>query len=174
MSNRLLCFLTIAIMIFAAALLVLPSAVSATDLDEDGLDDEWESENGYDNTTKDRWVKKHTSDVDAYQEDYIATFLFVTIVSIGVFAFVLGAFTTRYAQGRSRITGAILLTMGSLIGVVTLVFGIFDVVKYPDDTLFGIIHWQVQLIVMPALTILGAAIGAFLALVLFLVIIMKA
>jgi MFS family permease len=168
-SNRLFCFLTIAIMIFTA-FLVFP-VVSATDQDEDGLDDDWESENDYDNTTKDHW---ETSDVKAYQEDYIATFLFVTIVSFGIFSFVLGAFTTRYAQGRSRITGAILLTLGSLIGIVTFVFGIFDVVKYPDDTLAGIIHWQVQLIVMPALTILGAGIGAFLAMVLFLVIIMKA
>ena len=67
-----------------------------------------------------------------------------------------------------------MLTVGSLIGIVTLVLGILDVGKYPDDTLFGIIHWQVQLIVMPALTILGAGIGAFLAMVLFLVIIMKA
>lgn len=171
-SNRLLCFLTIAILLFTA-FLIFP-VVSATDKDEDGLDDEWESENGLDNTTKDQWVKKRTSDVDAYQEDYIATFLFVTMVSFGAFSFVLGAFTTRYAQGRSRITGAILLTVGSSIGIVTLVFGILDVVKYPDDTLFGIIHWQVQLIVMPALTILGAGIGAFLAMVLFLVIIMKA
>jgi MFS family permease len=159
-------------MIFAA-FLIFP-AVSAADKDLDGLDDDWESDNGFNNASKDQWVKKRTSDVDDYQEDYIATFLFVTIVSFGMFSFVLGAFTTRYAQGRSRITGAILLIVGSLIGIVTFVFGIFDVVKYPDDTLAGIIHWQVQLIVMPALTILGAGIGAFLALVLFLVIIMKA
>lgn len=174
-STRLFCFLTITILIFAA-FLIFP-VVSAADQDEDGLDDEWESENGYDNTNPDEWVSKRDDDVRNYQRELLPTFLFVLIGSFGIFSLILGAFTARYGAGRSRITGVILLMVGGVIGVIFLLFTVMELRKYPNDTLlgeYGFIHWQVQLFFMPLFTILAFGIGAFLAMVLFLVIIMKA
>ena len=154
-----------------------------TDQDHDGLVDKWESDHGYNNTTADNPLKNAAKDqvVDKgrydYQSSYLFTFIYVTIISFGLFSLVLGAFTTRYAQGKSRITGAILLATGILIGILFIIFSLFAVKKYPNDTLipeYGIIHWEAQLVLMPFFTVLAAGVGALLALIFFLVIIMKA
>lgn len=175
MKNKLLVIITLAALLLA---LFCITSVQAKDMDEDGLDDDWEAANNYDNKTKDKWVDKRSDDVDKYQEEIFPTFLFVLIGSFGVFSLILGAFTTRFAAGRSRVTGAIMLGTGILIGVVFLLFSILELLEYPNDTLIpggaGFIHWQVQLVLMPFFTIMAFGIGAFLALLFFLVVIMKA
>lgn len=167
--TRLLLILSI-ILLLTAALMTIPAA-AGEDRDNDGLDDEWETDNGYDNTTKDDW---QNDPVQEYKDDPIPTLIFATVCSFAFFAMVLGAFTTKYGKGRSRMTGAVLLAVGGLITAGVVVFSVLDVRKYPDDTIFGIMQWQIQPIVLPLISIIGAGIGAVLALVFFLVIIMKA
>jgi len=163
-------FLVSTILLLLAALAAVP-AVSAADIDGDGLDDDWEADNGYDNRTRDNWQEGPVQD---YKDDPIPTFIFVTLCSFAFFAMVLGAFTTRYGKGRSRLTGAILLAVGGVSSAGVVVLSVLDIREYPDDTLFEIMHWAIQPIVLPLVTIIGAGIGGLLALVLFLVIIMKA
>lgn len=168
-----LCVLLLALML-AAVFISIP--VSAADQDEDGLDDDWESQNGYDNSTFDNWNTKGTEGekIDGYQEEILPTFLFTLIGSFGVFALMLGGFTAWYAKGRAKVVGGTLALAGTLIGVVFLVFTVIGIKEYPNDTLLGLIHWDVQLFFMPFFTVLAFGLGGFLALLAFLLIIMKA
>jgi len=182
MNTKVLTLTLVGLLLIAFGITGLASAV---DNDNDGLEDDWEAKHGYDNTTKDNPLKEYDKDdvlvVDKniydYRTNYLYTFIYVTIISFGLFSLVLGAFTAKYAQGRSRITGTILLASGAIIGIVFFLFSVLGIKKYPDDTLipeYGLIHWQAQWVIMPFFTVLAAGIGALLALIFFLVIIMKA
>lgn len=180
MNTKVLTLTLVGLLLVAFGMTGLATAI---DKDNDGLEDGWESEHGYDNTTKDNPLDDKNSDqvvdrnVYEYRTNYLYTFIYVTIISFGLFSLVLGAFTAKYAQGRSRITGAILLALGAIIGALFFLFSVLGIRKYPDDTLipvYGLIHWQAQWVIMPFFTVLAAGIGALLALIFFLVIIMKA
>lgn len=169
---RLLCIVLLAIML--ATFISLP--ITAADQDEDGLDDDWESEHGFDNSTFDDWNTKGTEEekIDNYQEEILPTFLFTLIGSFGIFALMLGGFTAYYAKGRAKVAGGVLAFVGALVGVVFIVFTVIGIKEYPNDTLLGLIHWDAQLFFMPFFTVLAFGLGGFLALLAFLLIIMKA
>jgi len=169
---RLICVILLALML-AAVFVSFP--VIATDQDEDGLDDAWEGENGFDNTTADATILNDKDQkIDNYQEEILPTFLFTLIGSFGIFALMLGGFTAYYAKGRAKMVGGVLALSGVLVGVIFVVFTVLGVREYPDDTLLSLIHWDIQLFFMPFFTILAFGLGGFLALVAFLLIIMKA
>ncbi len=166
-------FLTITLACFSA---------TATDNDNDGLDDDWEAANGYDNTTannvrvdagykvvvyedKDEWEREEKED------DLLNILLFVLILSFGIFSLLAGVFTAYFGAGKSRAIGGVLLVIGIVIILIWLYFGIMQ--DYPDDTLLGVIHWDAAKTLEAFITVLGAIIGALVAVGVFLLAIMK-
>jgi hypothetical protein len=155
---------------------------SAIDTDGDGLDDDWEAANDYDNTTKDKVVicdeddKVAIYDDDEWdreekEDDLINIFLFVLIMSFGIFSLLAGIFTSYFGAGKSRAIGGFLLVIGIVIILIWVYFGVMQ--DYPDDTILGIVHWEAAKTLEAFLTVLGAIIGALIAIGVFLLAIMK-
>jgi hypothetical protein len=158
------------------------SSIAATDNDGDGLDDDWEGNNGYNNQTKDEVIivgedeKVEKYDKDEWDkkedsENLINTFLFVLLLSFGIFSLLAGIFTAYFGAGKSRAIGGVLLVLGLIVILVWVYFGILS--SYPDDSIIGIVHWEAAKTLEAFITVLGAVIGAIVAIVLFLVAIMK-
>ena len=198
-SLRLL--IVVAILLIASfSILGLCGQTAASDNDNDGLDDDWEAANGYNNNSKDNvevygtdeqvevygadeqvkvankddeirvyseeeWDKKQKSD------DLINTFLFVLLLSFGIFSLLAGIFTAYFGAGKSRAIGAFLLVIGLVIILIWVYFGVLR--DFPDDTILGIVHWEAAKTTEAFITVLSALFGAGLAIVLFLVAIMK-
>jgi hypothetical protein len=150
--------------------------VSATDNDGDGLDDQWEADHGYDNTDKNDPEKVLIYDDDEWEreekeDDLLNIFLFVLIMSFGIFSLLAGIFTAYFGAGKSRAIGGFLLVIGIVIILIWVYFGIMQ--DYPDDTLLGVVHWEAAKTLEAFLTVLGAIIGALVAIGVFLLAIMK-
>ena len=147
--------------------------VSAVDNDNDGLDDDWEGTHGYDNTTKDKVLVYEDDEWDREEkeDDLINIFLFVLILSFGIFSLLAGVFTAYFGAGKSRAIGGFLLMIGIVIILIWVYFGIMQ--DYPDDTILGIVHWEAAKTLEAFLTVLGAIIGALVAVGVFLLAIMK-
>ena len=82
-----------------------------------------------------------------------------------------GIFTAYFGAGKSRAIGGVLLALGLIVILVWVYFGLLS--SYPDDTILGIVHWDAARTMEAFVTVLGAIIGAVVAIVLFLVAIMK-
>jgi hypothetical protein len=185
-------FVLLIILVASVAVLgVSLGNVAAEDQDNDGLDDDWEAANGYNNNSKDNveiygtdekvkvankddeirvyseeeWDKKQKSD------DLINVFLFVLLLSFGIFSLLAGIFTAYFGAGKSRAIGGVLLVLGLVVILVWVYFGILS--SYPDDSILGIVHWEAARTMEAFITVLGAIIGAVVAIVMFLVAIMK-
>ncbi|MCD6384054.1 MAG: hypothetical protein J7L88_06295 [Thermoplasmata archaeon] len=102
--------------------------------------------------------------------DNLELFLYVFLLSFGIGAIILGAFTAYFGSGKSRVFGAS-LTIGGLL--VYLCFIYFRFVSEGDDTLLGLVHWSAVPFLKVFLVVLGFIIGLVVALVLFLVGIIK-
>ena len=166
-------FLGLIIIISLALTMSFGMNVSATDNDEDGLDDDWEGEHGYDNTTaeeviiydEEEWERK----VDS--ESLLNTFLFVLLMSFAIFSLLAGIFTAYFGAGKSRAIGAVLLVLGLIIILIWIYFNFMS--SYPNDTILTIVHWEAARTLEALVTVIGAIVGGLIAIVLFLVAIMK-
>lgn len=147
--------------------------VSAVDTDDDGLDDDWEEEHGYEVGEKEKVVVYEDDEWDREEkeDDLINIFLFVLIMSFGIFSLLAGVFTAYFGAGKSRAIGGFLLVIGIVIILIWVYFGIMQ--DYPDDTILGIVHWEAAKTLEAFLTVLGAIIGALVAVGVFLLAIMK-
>lgn len=101
------------------------------------------------------------------------TFLFVLLMGFAVFSLIAGIFTAYFGAGKSRAIGGVLLVLGLIIIMIYIYFGSGSFNTYPDDTLLGIVHWEAAKTTQAFVTVIGAIIGALIAIVLFLVAIMK-
>jgi heme/copper-type cytochrome/quinol oxidase subunit 2 len=110
-------------------------------------------------------------DREEKEDDLINIFLFVLIMSFGIFSLLAGVFTAYFGAGKSRAIGGFLLVIGIVIILIWVYFGIMQ--DFPDDTILGIVHWDAAKTLEAFLTVLGAIIGALVAVGVFLLAIMK-
>lgn len=115
--------------------------------------------------SKDGWDKEEASNSP------INIFLFVFLLSFAVFSLLAGIFTAYFGAGKSRAIGGVLLVLGLIVILIWVYFGLIK--SYPDDSLLGIVHWEAARTLDAIITVVGALIGAIVAIVLFLVAIMK-
>jgi hypothetical protein len=136
------------------------------DSDKDGFSDDYEDEKGTDPDNEDDKPKATRKVV---HEDNWFTLLSVTfILTFAVFVILAGGFTMYFGAGKSRGIGGGLLGLGVVIIAVS-----YYIRRITDDlTLLGFLDWDVS-IVNIFLTVLGAVAGFGIAVVLFLVAIMK-
>ena len=97
-------------------------------------------------------------------------FLTVLIMTFALFLLIVGVFTVYFGSGKSRKIGAG-LTVGGLV------IGIFYIIATTGfllgDPLLEVGHWVPSFIIQAILIIVAAAIGALIALGIFLLAIMK-
>ena len=104
-------------------------------------------------------------------ESMVNIFFFTFLMSFAVFSLIAGVFTAYFGAGKSRAIGGGLLVIGLVVILIWIYFGILQ--SYPDDTILGIVHWNAAKTLEAFITVIGALIGAVIAIVLFLVAIMK-
>lgn len=94
-------------------------------------------------------------------------FLTDLLITFGLFSLAAGGFTAYFGSGKSRKIGAALIGLGAIVLLLVMVMFLQDIGVDPSVKLWP--H-----IVYPALVhIIGAAVGAAVALIVFLVAIMK-
>jgi len=94
-------------------------------------------------------------------------FLTDLLLTFGLFSLLAGAFTAYFGSGKSRKIGVALIVLGLIVIVLVLAMFLYDLGVPHDAELWPDV-------VRPALVhIVGAALGAAVALVVFLVAIMK-
>ena len=95
-------------------------------------------------------------------------FLSILVLAFGIFSIIAGAFTAYFGTGRSRSIGGALIILG-IIGFIILLWftGMFgSSVSQP-------MVWQMDMVMAGFIAVLGALVGALVALGIFLVAIMK-
>jgi len=107
---------------------------------------------------------------EVIKNDNAELFLFVMLLSFGVGAIILGAFTAYFGSGKSRVFGALLTVAGILV---YLNYIYFKFISKSSDTLLGIVHWSEFSFVKVLLVVVGFIVGLIIALALFLVGIIK-
>ena len=192
-TKKLLSLLVIVALLLITMASFPASSVKITpdDQDGDGLSDSEENNTGteIDNPdtdgdgiidSEDENPKEHDKfiqyDDDAWdrREDansMMNIFLFVLLLSFAIFSLLAGVFTAYFGAGKSRAIGGVLLAIGLIVILFWVYFGILS--DYPNDTLLGIVHWEAAKTLEAFITVLSAVIGAVIAVVLFLVAIMK-
>ncbi len=107
---------------------------------------------------------------DGYAQNEILFFNFaaVFIITFGLITLVAGLFTAYFGAGKSRAIGGVL----TVLGLVVFILSVWLAMENTTGPL-GIINWGPVAIFEAFITILGAVIGALIAVVLFLVAIMK-
>ena len=105
------------------------------------------------------------------EESLLNIFLFTLLLSFAVFSLIAGIFTAYFGAGKSRAIGGALLVLGLIVILIWVYFGILQ--DYPDDSILGIVRWEAAKTLQAFITVLGAIIGGVIAIVLFLVAIMK-
>lgn len=139
------------------------------DSDDDGIIDSVDKEPADDGKLR-QYHGDEKGKLDA-QESLLNTFLFVLLLSFAVFSLIAGIFTAYFGAGKSRAIGGVLLVLGLIVILIWVYFGVLR--SYPDDTILGIVHWEAARTLEAFITVIGALIGAVIAVVLFLVAIMK-
>ncbi len=185
--------LVIAMLLFTAASFTgSAEPVTAEDKDGDGLNEAEEVELGTNASNPDtdgdgiidsvdekpleeaeevKALSEEEADREDVSSSLINIFLFVLLLSFAIFSLLAGIFTAYFGAGKSRAIGGGLLVMGLVIILVWVYYGILG--SYPDDTLLGVVHWNAAKTLEAFITVLSAIIGAVIAVVMFLVAIMK-
>jgi len=98
----------------------------------------------------------------------IDMFLSILVLAFGIFSILAGAFTAYFGTGRSRSIGGALIILG-IIGFVILFWftGLFG------SSVSSPVTWESGMVLAGFVAVLGALVGALVALGIFLVAIMK-
>jgi hypothetical protein len=95
-------------------------------------------------------------------------FLSILVLAFGVFSMIAGAFTAYFGTGRSRSIGGALIVLG-VIGFIILFWfmGLFG------PSFSRPLSWDTSMVVAGFVAVIGAVVGALVALGIFLVAVMK-
>ena len=97
----------------------------------------------------------------------LLVFLTDLLITFGLFSLAAGAFTAYFGSGKSRRIGVALIVLGLIVLLLVIFMFLYDIGVDPNVQLWSSI-------IYPALVhIIGATVGAVVALVVFLVAIMK-
>ena len=102
----------------------------------------------------------------------LAQFLSMMVLVFGIASIIAGIFTAYFGSGRSRIVGGILIIIGILVFIIFM-WGagwLEGIVGMPQE---GILYFK-NTILQGVIAIIGAIVGAAIALGIFLIAIMKA
>lgn len=89
-------------------------------------------------------------------------FLTILLLVFGIFMWLAGAFTAYFGSGKSRMIGVVLVVVGVVVDIVAAIWYHYSVTPHLGSLILGTF-----------LVLLAAAIGALIAVAIFLVAIMK-
>ena len=102
------------------------------------------------------------------------TFLIVSFVmTYGAMAILTSLFTFKFGQKKSKIVAVPVLLSGFIIWGTWIYFKFIIKASFPDDTVFGLIHWSAAPILKPLLALIGVIMGAGLAVFIFLTVVVR-
>lgn len=108
-----------------------------------------------------------------YHNDPFTLLLFTFLMSYATMAILVSLFTFKFAAKRSRLLTIPMLASGLIPWGMWVVFKLVLRADYPDDTLFGVVHWVAAPLLLPIMALLGFAFGIGLGLFIFLTIIVR-
>jgi len=169
------------------ALILTSATVMAQDENDDDDDDDFaiteetlkeiegEAVDGEDGTIiltyEDGEVKKatmHEGQIKEKQDSMLNNFGCIAVVSFALFSLLAGAFTAYFGAGKSRAIGGVLLAVGLVLIILFLMLAMNKM-----DAPIGILDWHSFEVKKAFMIVLGAIVGAAVAIGLFLVAIMK-
>ncbi|MBN1390702.1 MAG: hypothetical protein JXA22_08690 [Candidatus Thermoplasmatota archaeon] len=108
-----------------------------------------------------------------YHNDPFTYLLFSFLMTFATVAILTSLFTFKYGQKRSQVIAVPMLSTGIVLWALWIVFNLILKADYPDDTLFGIVHWVAAPLLKPLMALIGFALGAGLAVFIFLAVIVR-
>lgn len=104
----------------------------------------------------------------AIEINLLDMFLSILVLAFGIFSLIAGAFTAYFGTGRSRSIGGALMVLGVIGFIILLWFmGMFG------SSVSRPLVWDTAMVVAGFVAVIGAIVGALVALGIFLVAIMK-
>jgi hypothetical protein len=104
----------------------------------------------------------------AIEINLLDMFLSILVLAFGIFSLIAGAFTAYFGTGRSRSIGGALMVLGVIGFIILLWFmGMFG------SSVSRPMKWETEMVVDGFVAVIGAVVGALVALGIFLVAIMK-
>lgn len=110
---------------------------------------------------------------DAYHNDPMTYLLFSFVMSFSTVGILTSLFTFKFGQKRSKTIAVPILLFGMLTWGTWIAFNFVLKSSYPDDTVFGIIHWVAAPLLKPLMVLLGVALGSGLAVIIFLTVVVR-
>jgi hypothetical protein len=94
-------------------------------------------------------------------------------MTFATFALLTSLFTFKFGQKKSKIIAIPMMGSGLLIWGLWIFFKFVIRASYPDDTIFGIVHWVAAPLLKPLMALIGVILGAGLAVFIFLTIVVR-
>jgi hypothetical protein len=110
---------------------------------------------------------------DKYHNDPLTYLVFSFLMTFATFALLTSLFTFRFGQRRSKIIAVPMLASGLIIWGLWIFFKFIIRASYPDDTVFGIVHWVAAPLLKPLMALIGVIFGAGLAIFIFLTVVVR-
>jgi hypothetical protein len=108
-----------------------------------------------------------------YHNDPWTYLIFSFLMTFATFAILTSLFTFKFGQKRSKLVAIPMLATGLAIWGLWIFFNFIQRAQYPDDSIFGIIHWVAAPLLKPLMAVIGVILGAGLAVFIFLTVIVR-
>ncbi|MBN1539117.1 MAG: hypothetical protein JW939_03155 [Candidatus Thermoplasmatota archaeon] len=108
-----------------------------------------------------------------YHNDPFTYLVFSFLMTFATVAILTSLFTFKYGQKRSKLIAIPMLSTGTVLWAIWIVFNFILKADYPDDTIFGLVHWVAAPLLKPLMALIGFVLGAGLAVFIFLTVIVR-
>lgn len=110
---------------------------------------------------------------DKYHNDPLTYLVFSFLMTFATFALLTSLFTFKFGQKKSKIIAIPMLGSGLIIWGLWIFFKFVIRASYPDDTIFGVVHWVAAPLLKPLMALIGVILGAGLAVFIFLTVVVR-
>jgi hypothetical protein len=108
-----------------------------------------------------------------YHNDPLTYLVFSFLMTFATFAILTSLFTFKFGQKKSKFVAIPMLASGLVIWGIWIFFNFIIEAEYPNDTIFGIVHWVAAPLLKPLMALIGVILGAGLAIFIFLTVVVR-
>jgi len=108
-----------------------------------------------------------------YHNDPMTYLVFSFVMTFASVSIMAGLFALKYGKKRSKITAVFMVLSGIIIWGIWITFNFILKSNYPDDTIFGMIHWVAAPLLKPFMALIGIFLGCLLSIFIFLTVIVR-
>ena len=110
---------------------------------------------------------------DKYHNDPLTYLFFSFLMTFATFALLTSLFTFKFGQKKSKMIAIPMMGSGLIIWGLWIFFKFVIRASYPDDTIFGVVHWVAAPLLKPLMALIGVILGAGLAVFIFLTVVVR-